>query len=164
MITSDFNKRKSKLQARCVALAATLGLALLALSGCGTSRGSGKSSTVTVLIRETSPSAVRGATIDVFETHGYKVGRLDRQSLVFEKPGSKWNDIVYGDWMESRTWNRVRVEVETVDESSVRLRATAYIVQDKGGAIEEQVKSYRRAPYQELLDEIAARLNPKPAR
>lgn len=129
-------------------------------SGCRSDK-SGTGSMASVVVHNVDPGAVRGATIDVFESDGYKLARRDKESMVFEKKASSMTNLAYGNWMESQVWSRVTVFVEPMSESVVRVRCSGYAVRDKGGATEEQLKTYRRGPYQKLMDEVARRLSPK---
>ncbi len=129
--------------------------------GCRTTDTSGTGSMASVTITNSSPGAVSGATIDVFENDGYKLARRDKELLVFEKQASKMSDLAYGNWTESRVWSRVKVTVKPVGESTVQLSGTGFLVRDKGGATEEEIKPYRRGAYQKLLDEVAGRFSGK---
>lgn len=115
-----------------------------------------------ILVSNSSPGAVSGATIDVFENNGYKLARRDKELLVFEKQASKMSDLAYGNWTESRVWSRVKVTVKPDGENAVQLHCTGFLVRDKGGATEEEIKPYGRGPYQKLMDEVAARFSVKP--
>ena len=145
---------------------ALAGICALFMCGCSTTNTAGekdKNSTASVQIHGISVGAVRGAAIDVFEGHGYKVGRMDRETVVFEKVASKWDNAAYGNWTEAQLYSRVQVTAQAMDQSTVRLSCQAYLVRDKGGATEEQIKPYRKGSYEKLLEEVAGRLNPKPA-
>ena len=113
-----------------------------------------------VSIPGTNAGVVRGAAIEVFESHGYKLARRDKELLVFEKKASSMNNVAYGNWTENPVWDRAKVEVEPAVDSLVRLHCTIYLIRDKGAATEEEVKALRRSPAQKLVDEVAARLKP----
>lgn len=130
--------------------------------GCRTTDTSGTGSMAFVAITNCSLGAASGATIDVFENNGYKLARRDKETLVFEKPASKMNDLAYGNWMEAKLWDRVKVHIKQVSESIVQVHCTGYMVRDKGGATEEEVKPIRRGAYQKLLDQVVARFSAKP--
>src|SRR5262245_45977027 len=68
-----------------------------------------------LVIHGTNPGAVKGAATIVFQDHGYKLSRMDKETLVFEKPGSNWDNLAYGNWMESKVWDRCKVTLDTVD-------------------------------------------------
>lgn len=130
----------------------------LLVSACRTDK-SGTGSMASVVINGAPAGVVRGATIDVFENEGYKLARRDQETMVFEKAGSAMNNLAYGNWMEKQVVSRVQVYVEPIAETTIRVRCNGYVVRDKGGATEEQIKPLRRAPYQKLLEEVAKRFS-----
>ncbi|HWH71456.1 MAG TPA: hypothetical protein VNT26_18920, partial [Candidatus Sulfotelmatobacter sp.] len=114
-----------------------------------------------VEIRGNTPGQISKMAEAVFREHGYLVIRADLTSLVFEKKGSKLSNFAYGNWMsDSSVWVRVKASIVPVAEAEYRLQCTAYDVQDRGVAIEEESKMshLRSRPYQQLLEEVARRL------
>lgn len=129
----------------------------LAVTGCRTTDASAPGQTASVLIRGNTPGQVSDMAVAVFESHGYQLASQRVGTMVFEKRGSTMSKVAYGNWMDSDVWVRVRAEVVPVGEGTVRLQCLARLIRDKGGATEEEIKSLRRSPYQDLLDEVAAR-------
>jgi hypothetical protein len=63
--------------------------------------------------------------------------------------------------MENKVWDRFAVTLETLDATTVRLTGTGYVVRDRGGSTEQQIKVVRQGNYQKFLEEVATRLSPR---
>jgi hypothetical protein len=119
------------------------------------------SSFAATTISGNTPSQIRDAAVLVFQEDGYRATRADPAALVFEKEGTRMNEIAYGNWLgDVPVWVRVKASVVPVGEMSYRLQCHSYMVRDRGGASEEEVSltGIHKGPYQKLLDKVAARL------
>ena len=56
-----------------------------------------------------------------------------------------------------------KLNIAPIGEARFRLECVPVLVKDKGGSTEEEIKisSMHHRPYQDLLDQVAARLKPK---
>ena len=142
-------------------------VALLAL-GLGTLIGSGCRSTpkpeaggfASVIIAGNTPGQIGDMTVEVFKAHGYSTAEAGRKGLVLEKKATSLTNLAYGSWLgDTPIWVRVEVAIVPVAERTFRLQCQAYRVQDRGGALEEEVKigQLHAHPYQQLLEEVSAR-------
>ena len=140
---------------------------LLALTGaavlsCKSVDQPASASFASVLIRGHTREQIRAATVVVFQQDGYTARDVHRAEMVFEKPGSQWDRIAHGSWVDEAPISvRVRVSVVPVSDGVFELRCQAFRVQSKGeAAFEEEVrlKANRSKPYQDLLDKVARRL------
>ena len=116
-----------------------------------------------VEIHGNTPGQISAMTKEVFEKHGFKTTETRIDRLVFEKPGSKMDNFAYGSWMsDNPVWLRIKVAIVPIAEAACRLQCNAYLVQDKGRALEEEdrMKHLHSGEYQKLLEEVAQRLNP----
>jgi hypothetical protein len=114
-----------------------------------------------VVLRGNTPGQIAQVTTEVFQKHDYKVSEAGLNRLMFEKKGSAMNNIAYGSWMkDDPIWVRVRVSIVPAGEQMFRLQCRAWLVRDKDGATEEEIKIHHmhHRPYDELLGEVAARL------
>jgi hypothetical protein len=115
-----------------------------------------------VRIRGHTPEQIRAATAVVFQQDGYAAVDVHRAEMIFEKPGSQWDRIAHGNWIdEAPITVRVRVSVVPVSNGMFDLRCQAFSVRHKGeAAFEEEVrlKNNRSEPYQALLDKVPGRL------
>ncbi len=102
----------------------------------------------------------------VFGEAGYKANRSHNGSMVFEKEGSKGDQILYGGLGGAAYGGAVtvRVKAEIVDlmgQDAHRLQCQAYMVQDAGEGVfedKQRLANFRRGPYQKLLDDVATKL------
>lgn len=144
------------------------GLAILGgvfLSGCSTSKPA-SASFASVDIASQSVEQIQDTTMLVFGEAGYKANRVPDGSMVFEKEGSRGDQIVYGGLggavYGGAVTVRVRAEiVDLVGQDARRLQCTAYMVSHAGDGVfedKQRLANFRRGPYQKLLDEVAGKL------
>jgi hypothetical protein len=137
-------------------------LAGAGVSGCKSVDQPGSESFASVRIQGHTAGQIRAATAVVFQQDGYATVDVRRPEMVFEKPGSEWDRITHGSWIdEAPMVIRVRVSVAPVSEGAFEIRCQAYWVQHKGDAVfekEVRLKKNRSEPYQALLNEVPGRL------
>jgi hypothetical protein len=137
------------------------GLALLSVIGCKSTDSSEKPPFASVIIAGNTPGQIRNVAVDVFTDQGFKVRQSNPAGMVFEKQGSRMNDIAYGSWMgDTPVWVRVKADTVPAGEMKLRLECTAWLVIDIGSAAEEEksISRLHRGTYQKLLNEVAKRL------
>ena len=82
--------------------------------------------------------------------------------MVFEREGSRWDQIAYGSWVnDTDVWIRVRVSLVPLAEGSFRLQCQAFKVRNKGDTLTEdqvRIRNPQRKPFQTLLDKVAEQL------
>ena len=115
-----------------------------------------------VRIQGHTSEQIRAATVVVFQQDGYTAVDVHRAEMVFEKPGSRWDRIAHGSWIdEAPVAVRVRVSVVPVSDGAFDLRCQAFRVRHTGEAVfEEQVplKADQNKEFQDLLDKVPGRL------
>jgi len=137
-------------------------------AGCSTGQPA-SASFASVVISNQSLETIHDTTVQVFEEAGFKVKRVPKGSMVFEKEGSRGDQFIYGSVGGAAYGGAVTVRVKAeivdlVDQDAYRLQCTAYMVNDAGEGVFEdsqRLANYRRGPYQKLLDEVAAKLKVK---
>ncbi|MBP9900170.1 MAG: hypothetical protein V9H26_13495 [Verrucomicrobiota bacterium] len=142
---------------------AILGAAFFA--GCATSKPA-SASFASVVIPSQSVEKIQSTTLLVFQEAGFKSRSEPGGAMVFEKEGSRGDQIVYGDLGGAAYGGAVtvRVRAEIVDligQDAHRLQCTAYIVNHAGDGVfedKQRLANFRRGPYQKLLDEVAGKL------
>lgn len=137
---------------------------LLLIAGCATRDK--PSYIASVEIQGNTPGQIAAVTEAVFTENGYKLAGGSATKPVFEKPGSGMNKFAYGDWVgDTEILVRAKVNITMIGEAAWRVDCTPFLVKDKGRSMEEEIKvsSVHHKPYQKLLDDVAARLKPKPA-
>ena len=138
-------------------------LGILALTllvpACSTTEQAQRRVLATVEIHGNTPGQIQPVAVEVYQKDGYQLARTTPGELVFEKLGSSWHNLAYGDWMGTPIWVRVKLQFDPSKDEICRVDCRAYLVRDKGGATEEELpvgKSHHK-DYQKVLDELAAR-------
>jgi hypothetical protein len=144
-------------------LAICLGLSLCA--GCSSTPETDSDPLAYVEIHGQPHDKVADMAALVFHDHGYTVTRKGWAHLVFEKQGSTMNDIAYGDWLDGRMWVRVKATVVEESPGNCRLECEAFLLRGRGQALEEEIRinKLHSHKYNQLLKEVAKRLNAQPA-
>jgi hypothetical protein len=146
-----------------VATGIWVAVAGLALLGCKSMNKPASASFASVRIQGHTAEQIRAASVVVFQQDGYTVVEGRRSEMVFEKEGSRWDQLAYGSWVnEASVWLRAKVTVVPLYDDTYRLQCQAYKVHNKGDPLaEEQVRigNSHRKPYQTLLDEVQGQLN-----
>ena len=144
------------------------GMAILGaafFSGCATDKPA-SASFASVVIASQSGEQIQATTVLVFEEAGYTSEGVPGGAMVFEKEGSRGDQVLYGGLGGAAYGGAVtiRVRAEIVDlvaQDARRLQCTAYLVNDAGGGIfedKQKLANFRSGPYQKLLDEVALKL------
>ena len=147
-------------------IAGCLLLTLIAFSGAGcrlTKPGSASFASVT--IGNYSPQQIQDATAKVFRGDGYAAYIAGPGQMVFQKEGSRANNISQNGFVDSyygaTTMFRVRAEIVDLGTGSYRLQCQAYMVRNAGDSFfedEHPLATVRRMPYQLLLNKVAREL------
>lgn len=140
-----------------------LGAAIL--SGCASDKPA-SASFASVVIANQSVEVIQDTTMLVFGEAGYEANRLPDGTMVFEKEGSRGNQIVYGGLGGAAYGGAVTVRVRAevvgvVGQDAHRLQCQAYMVRDAGAGVfedKQRLANFHRGPYQKLLEEVAAKL------
>lgn len=115
-----------------------------------------------VELQGNTPGQISQMAMAVFQENGFKVALATPNQLVFEKEGTAWNNLAYGNWESDQPiWVRVKASIVYVSEASYRLECHAFLVRDKGKEVFEEeikVRNINSGRYQKLLDEVARRL------
>jgi len=133
----------------------------LLLLGCQSTGKPASAHFASVEIQGNTPGQIRDVAVEVFKQHEYLVTRSTPSNMVFEKEGTEWDKVAYGNWLGGAVWIRVKASIVPVSEVIFRLHCNAFMVRDRGTASEEEVKltSLQSHSYQKLMDEIAQRFH-----
>ena len=142
-----------------------LPLVFVFMAGCSTVSGPGAES---VTVNAHSGLEVEGAANAVFQDHGYTEMGSKNNVLTYEKPGSKTDQMLYGDFEDSRMTDRVKVTIDPLDNGSrFRLTAVAFAVRQPTGhfagdtSFEDPIRRLQvfSSQLEHILSEIKARLH-----
>lgn len=143
-------------------LAALLALACI---GCKSMSGPASASFASVTIKGHSVDEIASVTAQVFQEDGYTGGASGNGQMVFQKEGSKMNNLAYegvaGSYYGAKTLVRVKADIVGIGSGSHRLQCQAYMVRDAGDSFfeeEQKLTSIRSRPYQSLLNKVAKKL------
>ena len=160
-LAQDTRQGPSAAQPAWLAAILVLVVCFLGTLGCHSTDRPASASFASTTITGNTPGQIRDAAIVVFRQDGYKATRIDPNSLLFEKEGTKMNEIAYGSWLgDVPVWVRVKASVEPLGEMTFRLQCRAFMVRDRGRATEEEValSNLHKGSYQKLLDKVAQQL------
>jgi hypothetical protein len=132
----------------------------LTTTGCRSTNQPYSASFASVEITGRTLDQIRSATVTVFREDGFATKGTSSMTLECNREGTRMNKFAYGDWVgNSGVMERVKVEIVQLSADKYRVQCNAYMVRDPGG-LEDEVKlaHIRRAPYQSLMNKIAARL------
>jgi hypothetical protein len=111
-----------------------------------------------VVIPEMTSSQIRVTAVEVFQIHGYQVKSMTGGEVVFEKQGSRMENVLYGT-LSSGVWTRVKVRVRDHGPDARLLEGNAYRVENHDDqALETERQLLKSGPYQKLLEEVKGRL------
>ncbi len=121
-----------------------------------------------VEIKGRSLLEVAQATSEVFRAAGYTTipsSSKYETKLIFEKVGAKGDVLLYGGWHDTEVWYRAKITFINLASETQLIKCDGYRVLDRNDPIFEQEKKLswsKKGAFQDLLDQVKARLNPQP--
>lgn len=137
--------------------------ALTVLMGCETAGSSVSGSHAGVTIKGHGVTDVVLTTREVFADHGFTLARAETDRMIFERPGTKGEQVKYGSFGSTSVVIRAKVDVQEMGPETFYLRCDMFTVRDAGQSVledETRMILMRAKPYQSIMDEVATRLNP----
>jgi hypothetical protein len=139
-----------------------LGIIWLGALGCQSMDESSSSDLVSVAITNRPLADVQSAVTAVFAKDGFGGGRTGPNQFTFTKPGSRLDEVAYGNSMfhESVTL-KVVVTTEQQPAGSIVLGCNAWLVEAANDPVFQdahKVRQLRKHPYEELLKEVQTQL------
>ena len=103
----------------------------------------------------------------VFEGHGYSQMSSEKGTLIFERPGSKTDEMLYGDFSDSKMTDRVRVVIDPIDATHFRVTCVGYAVKQPTGhfegdtSLDDPIRRFQlfSSQFAQMLREVKARLH-----
>jgi len=137
---------------------ALLASASIGGTGCKSLDKPASASFASVRITGRTAEQIRAATVVVFQQDGYTPTKVAGPEMVFEKEGSRWDQIAYGSWVnDAAVWIRVRASLVPLPPDAFRLQCQAYVIRNKGDPLTEdpvRLRHNHSKPYQALLDKV----------
>src|ERR1035441_2155206 len=98
----------------------------IVLIGCKSLDKPDSASFASVRIQGHTPEQIRAATVVVFRQDGYAAVGGQRSEMVFEKEGSRWDQIAHGSWVnDAPVWLSVKVSMVPLSDGTFRLQCLA---------------------------------------
>jgi len=148
-------------------LAVSIALVAIASTGCHLGQP-GSARFASVVIQQRSPEEIQAAAVQVFQADGYTAHPNGAGQWLFEKEGTRANNLAYngvvGTHYGAQTLVRVKTEIVDLGGGAHRLQCQAYMVRNAGDSFfedESRLSNLRSSPYQDLLDKVAKRLKSK---
>ena len=143
----------------CAALT-VLGLALGC--GCQSFKNPPDNNLASVTITNRSMPEISGAIQTVFQSHYFQGGPVGPDRFVYERPGSRMNDLAYGSYMfNEKITVRVTLNAQPVYGNQVLLSCNAALIEDAEDPVfkdTHHVRMLQKWPYQDLLKDIKQQL------
>ena len=135
----------------------------LGTTSCQSPKGqtAGSGNLASVQITGTTTEAIQRTALAVFTEDYYKLASQSGDTMVFEKEGSRANNLAYGGFSGQTVVIRIKLVVEERAPGTHLVRCDAFMVRDAGKSFfEEEVPVHkpRRGAYQDYLDQIKKRL------
>ncbi len=131
-------------------------------AGCQSFKNPPDNNLASVTITNRTMAQVSGAVQTVFETHYFTGGPAGPGRFVYERPGSRMNNLAYGSFMfNEKVTVRVTVNVQPVYGGQFILSCDAALVEDAQDPVfkdSHHVRSLQKWPYEELLKDIKTQL------
>jgi len=134
---------------------------LTTLLGCSSTNPKGLGSHAAVTINGYSVTDVVLTTRGVFTDHGFTLSKAEQDRMIFERPGSRSEQLKYGSFGSPDVVIRVKVDLQEVGPENFFLRCDVFSVRDAGDSVlEDETKLLMLSAkhYQEIMDEIPKRL------
>ena len=144
-------------------LLAALGLLMAAIGcGCQSFNSPPDNNLASVTITNRSMSEISGAIQKVFESHYFQGGPIGPDRFIYERPGSRMNDLAYGSYMfKENVTVRVTLNLQPVYGNQILLSCNAALIEDAADPVfkdTHHVRSLQKWPYQDLLKDIKQQL------
>jgi hypothetical protein len=133
----------------------------LVVTGCSGIKSPGSASHAGLTIRGHSYADTVLMARRVFAERGFKVAQARENRMVLERDGSRADQAKYGGWDGSRVSTRIKLDIEELGADIQYLRLDVYSVNDAGNLLEDEnrVVMFSARRYQEMLEEVQARLD-----
>ena len=132
------------------------------LAGCSSTRSSGISSHAAVTLTGHGVSEVVVTTREVFGDHGFTLARAEPDRMIFERPGTKGEQVKYGSFGSSAVVIRAKVDLQEMGPETYFLRCDVFSVRDAGQSVledETRLMLMSAKSYQAILDDVKTRLD-----
>jgi hypothetical protein len=135
---------------------------LVWLVGCESTGSSTNNSHAALTIEGHSLTDVVVTTREVFQDRDYRLVGAETDRMIFERQGTRGEQVKYGSFGSSAVVMRVKVDLQEMGPESIFLRCNVYSVRDAGESVledETRILLARGKTFQDILEEIQTRLD-----
>jgi hypothetical protein len=140
----------------CLLLLATA--AGLLTTGCRSTEPKVSTRMASIIATNQSSEQIEAAIRSVFKSHGYQEEKGEKDEIVFQKPGSFMNGLVYSDWYDGGVWERIKIYQRELRPAQTVVECDGYMVSEHDDPLfQKEKKQYgtKKHHCQKLLDEVA---------
>lgn len=144
-----------------LALWLAIGFVVELLAGCSSTSSPGSRSHAAVTLRGHGVTDVVLTTREVFSDHGFTLAHAETDRMIFERPGTKSEQVKYGSFGSSGVVIRAKVDVQEMGPDTFFLRCDVFSVRDAGQSVledETRLMLISTKPYRTIMKEIQTRL------
>jgi hypothetical protein len=153
-----------KVRWRTAAAAVSLGTWMVSAPGCASGGAGDRHPLAALVVSAPGEVRVRLSAIEVFQGAGYLGKSVYTPEMTFERRAGLGSDILRGGWLDSKTIERVRIQVVEESPARFRIEVRASTVQYPGDRVlEEEFPIRRSGSYQKLLEQVRQRIAAVPA-
>jgi hypothetical protein len=131
------------------------------LSGCASGGSKNMASHGGITVKGRSVTDVILTTRDVFMKNGYVLAKVEPDRMIFERPGTRSEQVKYGSFGSPHVTIRAKVDLQDMGPETFYLRCDAFAVRDAGDSMmedESRLILFSNKPYQKIMDEIKQQL------
>jgi hypothetical protein len=132
------------------------------LAGCASGGSKSIASHGGITIKGRAVTDVILTTRDVFTKNGYVLAKAEPNRMVFERPGTRAEQVKYGSFGSPHVTIRAKVDLQDMGAETFFLRCDAFAVRDAGESMledESRLILFSNKAYQKIMDEIQTQLD-----
>jgi hypothetical protein len=136
---------------------------LIVLTGCQSAGKPGSSSLAAVMVPCNNSNAIYEATVTVFEGSQWSLSGVDGDRILFEKEGTKRDNILYGNWGDA-VWFWAEVRIQPNGNTHL-LRCDVFVQRNHGDGFlgdSTKLRPISSGKYKDMLERIKKKVGPKP--
>jgi len=165
--TTDEPNREMMNQIMQLLRVAPLCLLLLALaasmltSGCRSTKPPVSNRMASIVVTNQSSEQIDAAIRAVFTHRGYEESKAEDAEIVFQKPGSFMNGVVYSDWYNGGVWERIKIYQRELHPTETVVECDGYMVSGHDDPLfQKEKREYgtKKGHCQKLMNEVAQEL------
>ena len=135
--------------------------AVLVITGCSSTKPSFSNRMASIVVTNEPQEKIDTAVRGVFKKHWFEETKGEKDEIVFQRPGTFMNSVVYGDWWSGGVWERVKIYQRELDSERTVVECDGYMVQEHDDPLFQKEKlqyGSKKKHLQGLMNEVGAEL------